>query len=66
MFVALELKKSAHEAEDRLQEHNIDLINKAKGIGLKVSPENWEKVYKVLQTLSKGEHHDRINLGTSF
>lgn len=59
LFVALELKKSDKEASDFLQDHNLDLINKAGGLGIKVYPENWDKVFLSLIALSKGEYHDR-------
>lgn len=62
MFVALELKRSSSEEPDQLQTHNLNAINKAKGIGLTVYPENWIEVYGVLKTLS-GEKNDRTNVG---
>jgi hypothetical protein len=55
MFVALELKKSKEEDPDLLQEHILDQINKAQGLGLKVSPENWPEVFLALKALSQGE-----------
>lgn len=57
MFVALELKRSMSEEPDQLQQHNLNAINKAKGIGLTLYPENWKEVYGVLQRLS-GETND--------
>lgn len=66
MFIALELKKSSKEKEDKLQNHNLDLINKARGIGLKVCPETWDKVYKVLTILSEDKKYDRNELGTNL
>lgn len=52
MFVALELKRSISEEPDQLQQHNLNAINKAKGIGLTACPENWKDIYGVLKTLS--------------
>ena len=65
MFVGLELKKSENEADDLLQEHKLSLINKAGGLGLKVYPENWQKVLTALVALSKGEKDDRNYSGTA-
>lgn len=66
MFVAIELKKSEKEQADLLQDHHLEMINThAKGIGLKVSPENWEKVYEALVTLSGGGHFDRSKIGAA-
>jgi hypothetical protein len=59
MFIALELKKDAKEKADPLQGHNLSRINGAKGIGLVVSPENWEKVFNVITILAKGGKYDR-------
>lgn len=58
MFVALELKKSVTEVgkpSALLQEHNLNKINSARGIGIFVYPENWEKVKDTLIVLSKGD-----------
>ncbi len=65
MFVALELKKSANEDPDLLQDHNIERINQAGGLGFKVFPENWDKVFLTLVALSKGEKDDRNYSGTA-
>lgn len=64
-FVALELKKSSKEQEDMLQDHNIEMINLAGGIALKVSPENWDKTLEALITISQGKHYDRNKTGTA-
>jgi len=53
-FVALELKvrKKGHGGDgELLQNHNLKLIRKAGGIGLRVYPENWEEVYSLLSGL---------------
>ncbi len=65
LFVALELKKSDKETEDLLQTYKLDQINKAKGLGIKVSPESWPEVFKELTAISKGEPHDRNFSGTT-
>ena len=65
MFVALELKKTADEKPDLLQEHKIACINRAQGIGIKTYPENWEKVYRVLKILSTGGKYDRNEFTTT-
>jgi hypothetical protein len=62
MFVALELKKDEDCKADALQKYNLEKINKSKGIGLVVSPENWNKVLKVIQILAKGGKYDRTKL----
>jgi len=65
MFVGLELKKSDKEDEDLLQDHKLNLINKAGGLGLKASPENWNKILLTLTALSRGETNDRNYSGTA-
>lgn len=54
-FVALELKKSKDEPDDLLQNHTLDLINRAKGYAYKAFPENWNEVYECLKKLSEGK-----------
>lgn len=63
-FVALELKKSMSECPDPLQDHNLNLIIKAKGIAIKVFPENWDIVLMRLKKLSKGALNDRDKTST--
>jgi hypothetical protein len=65
IFVGMELKKSIDEERDPLQEHNLDLINKAGGIGIAVFPENWDKAYLALLALSKGLQYDRDQFRTA-
>lgn len=57
-FVALELKKSSKEKPDPLQLHNLELIQKAGGVGLVVFPENWNEVYDQLKTIAGGKNGD--------
>lgn len=59
IFVALELKRDKAVKASRLQAHTLGLINEAGGLGLVVHPDNWSKVFTVLQTLSKGGTYDR-------
>lgn len=63
--MALELKKDSKSKASRLQLHNLELINKAGGLGLIVNPDNWVKVLGVLKKLSEGGSYDRNDLGTS-
>lgn len=64
VFVGIELKRSAKEKMKlTLQAHNVNKINRAQGLGLFVYPENWDKVQKVLTTLSQRGTYDRANLG---
>jgi hypothetical protein len=63
MFVALELKTETGTVTP-LQEHILSQINLAKGIGIVVTPKNWEKVLTVLKILGQGGQYDRANLGT--
>lgn len=63
--MALELKKSSKESADLLQDHNLELINQAGGLGFKVFPENWDKVFLTLIALSKGESYARNYSGTA-
>lgn len=58
-FVALELKRSAKEKPDPLQEHNLKLIRDAGGVGLLVFPENWNEVFEQLKNLAGGNNGDR-------
>lgn len=59
IFIAMELKKSAKDKPDMLQMFTLEQINKAGGIGIAVSPENWKNVWIALTALSKGVHYDR-------
>lgn len=65
IFIALELKRDTKSKATRLQQYTLDLINNAGGLALVVSPENWDKVFEVLNTLSKGGKYDRTILGTN-
>jgi len=51
-FVAIELKKCASEEEAALQRWNLDEIGKAGGVGLLVTPENWETSYAFLHAIA--------------
>jgi hypothetical protein len=65
MFVALELKRGPKSKATRLQAHTIELINRAGGFAVVVSPENWNKVIETLKTLAEGGKCDRTNLGAN-
>ena len=59
-FVALELKANLSEVEkakkDRtLQIYTLDLISKAGGVGIMVSPETWETTSRMLLNMSRRE-----------
>ena len=62
MFIALELK-SGSKKPDALQEYNLQRVNKAKGLGLAMSPSNYEKTMEVIKILSLGGKYDRNNMG---
>lgn len=57
-FVALELKRSAKEKPDPLQDHNLKLIRDAGGVGLVVFPENWNEVFDQLKIIAGGKNGD--------
>lgn len=65
IFVALELKRDTKSKASRLQQYNLEIINKSGGLGLVVNPDNWVKVLGVLKKLSEGGSYDRNELGTS-
>lgn len=60
--MALELKRDGKTKATRLQNHVLDLINNSGGFGVVVHPENWEKVFTVVQTISEGGRYDRSKL----
>jgi len=64
IFVALELKRDQKAKADPLQRWNLSRINKCKGIGLVVYPENFEKVLNVIKILSERGTYDRGNMGS--
>lgn len=49
-FIALELKKDAKEKPEKLQEYVLNEVNKAGGIALVTSPENFEGIKKYIKT----------------
>jgi len=49
-FVAIELKVEA--ALEHLQEYKLGLISEAGGIGIVVTPENWETTYEFLHMIA--------------
>lgn len=49
-FVAIELK--VHAELEALQKWNLEEISKAGGVGLVVTPENWDLAYEFLHTLA--------------
>jgi hypothetical protein len=59
-FVALELKRSGGGKVAALQEYNLSLINQSGGIGLVVTPENWDVVYINLIKLAEGFAKDDL------
>ena len=63
--MALELKRDSKSKASRLQQYNLEIINKAGGLGLVVNPDNWVKVLGVLKKLSEGGSYDRNELGAS-
>lgn len=65
MFIAMELKATIKDVAKKptLQSHNLEKINKANGIAFFVYPENWDQIFLILKTLSKGGHYDRTNMG---
>lgn len=52
-FVALELKKDEKETPDRLQQYNLEGINRAGGIGIVAHPGNWDITYDLLKQLAE-------------
>ena len=51
-FVALELKNSESEKADSLQRYKLKLISEAGGVGIVVSPENWDTTYEFLHCIA--------------
>ena len=51
MFVALELKSDIGKL-DKLQAHNIEKIDKARGIALVARPNNWRATYALLMEIA--------------
>lgn len=49
-FVAIELKVDAE--LEHLQDYKLELIAKAGGVGLVVTPENWDLTYEFLHTIA--------------
>ena len=49
-FVAIELKVDAK--LERLQEYKLKLISEAGGLGLVVTPDNWDLTYEFLHTIA--------------
>jgi len=47
-FIALELKKDDKEKPEKLQEYVLNEVNKAGGIALVTSPENFEETKKYI------------------
>lgn len=62
LFIGMELKDIGKRPTE-LQQFNLDQINKAGGLGLAVSLENWNKVQEALTAISQGEVYDRARLG---
>jgi hypothetical protein len=56
-FIALELKKDDRSKPTRLQRHILEKIEKAGGVSLVVSPENWERVYTALRDYATRPDH---------
>jgi hypothetical protein len=63
IFIAIELKASLKSNITDLQKHNLKKINEANGLALVASPENWQNIMIMLQTLSEGGFYDRANMG---
>lgn len=47
-FVAMELKRSDREKPTPLQTHTLSQIIKANGMGIVVTPENFDEVWEIL------------------
>lgn len=56
VFVALELKASEKDKTTKLQDYNIDQINKANGYAFKAYPENWIMIFNILEKIARGEY----------
>lgn len=54
VFVALELKKDDKEKPTKLQQYNLDEIERCGGIAMVASPQNWNYIYYVLRKLNEG------------
>lgn len=54
-FVALELKKDGFCKASALQAWALRCIIKAGGLGLVVSPENWDQAYNFLEKIASAE-----------
>jgi len=50
-YVALELKATPQDKLDALQAHTVQKIGKARGIALRVDPENWPEILSQLRLL---------------
>jgi len=48
----LELKKDEYEDADGLQRYKLKAISNAGGVGIVVSPENWDTTYEFLHCIA--------------
>jgi hypothetical protein len=54
LFVAMELKATDQDVPDGLQVHKLNLIKRASGLALVVTPSIWPSVYQILADLAHG------------
>jgi hypothetical protein len=54
VFVAIETKKSKHDAPSPKQVYELDGVVNAGGIAIVAYPENWDEVYEFLHNLATG------------
>jgi len=52
-FVAIELKIDFDKARNKLQDWTLTCIAHAGGLGLVVTPDNWEETFNMLKDVSK-------------
>ncbi len=52
-FVALELKRDEKEIIKPLQQHELNCIVKAGGLGMLTHPENWPIIFEMIKALSE-------------
>lgn len=62
-FVALELKKSAHDRPTTLQEWVLNKIQMAGGYAVEVNPDNFEELFEKLSGIATGLYSVRIAPG---